>query len=79
LAISQGEHRYVAIPGLRQLAKSVASEYGDKGAIVISYGGDGVRIGVEGLSRPEAEKALCIAIYYGILFSENGMTSWEIA
>jgi len=48
----------------RGLAGSVAAECKDKGAVVISYGEDGVRIGVENLTPEELREALCTAIHY---------------
>jgi hypothetical protein len=49
---------------LTKMASSIASAYRDKGAIVITSGEDGVRIGVHGLDLREAEDALCTAIYH---------------
>jgi len=47
---------------LHDLAWTVAAECRDKGAIVISYGYKGVRIGVENLTPEELREALCTAI-----------------
>lgn len=49
---------------LTTMAASIATAYRDKGAIVITSGEDGVRIGVHGLELREAEDALCTAIYH---------------
>jgi hypothetical protein len=49
---------------LTKMAASIASTYRDKGAIVITSGDDGIRIGVHGLDLREAEDALCTAIYH---------------
>ena len=49
---------------LTKMASSIASTYRDKGAIVITSGEDGIRIGVHGLDLREAEDALCTAIYH---------------
>ena len=46
------------------MAGSIASSYGDKGAIIISVGDDGYRFGVEGLTPEEVEKAACLLIHY---------------
>ena len=32
--------------------------------IVISYGDDGIRVGVHGLDAKEMQEALCVAIYH---------------
>jgi hypothetical protein len=67
-----------SLAGLQMVAKAVADQYGDKGAIVVTYGKDSVRLGSHGLSPAEAENALCIAIYYHILFAEKSIYSWEL-
>lgn len=46
------------------MAGGIASAYDDDGAIVISVGKEGVRIGVEGLSPEQVREALCVAINY---------------
>ncbi len=61
---------------LRRMASSIASSYGDDGAIVISVGKEGVRIGIEGLAPQQIQDALCIAIHYNFCFSDNESTSW---
>jgi hypothetical protein len=53
-----------SLNGLRTTAKAVAAQYEDEGAIVISVGKEGVRIGTEGLSFQQIHDALCIAINY---------------
>lgn len=53
---------------LQGLAKTVAGELGDKGAVVISFSTEGVRIGVEGLTPEELRGALCTAIHYSYFF-----------
>ena len=60
---------------LQKMAKAIASSYGDKGAIVLTCGEEGVRVGMAGLSPDEAERALCIAIHYNIKFSDEETTS----
>jgi hypothetical protein len=49
---------------LKTMAASVSRSYGDKGAIVITSGDDGIRVGVYGLELSEAQEALCVAIYH---------------
>lgn len=57
--------------GLRKMASAIAASYGDEGAIVISVGKEGVRIGVEGLTPEQIEHALCVAIHYNLSFSSE--------
>jgi len=56
---------------LRGLAKTIAEECKDKGAVVISYGEEGVRIGVENLTPEELREALCTAIHYSYVFEDE--------
>ncbi len=63
--------RIVPIAGLRHMAQSIASQYGDKGGIVLTYGEEGIRVGMAGLSPDEMERALCVAIHYNIKFSDQ--------
>lgn len=56
---------------LRGLAKTIAAECKDKGAVVISYGEEGVRIGVENLTPEELREALCTAIHYSFDFEDE--------
>lgn len=56
---------------LRGLAKTIATECKDKGAVVISYGEEGVRIGVENLTPEELREALCTAIHYSFDFEDE--------
>ena len=53
--------------GLRHTAAAVARNYGDKGAIVITYGEGIVRIGCENLSPLELREILCAAISYSYI------------
>ncbi len=58
------------------MARSIAANYGDEGAIVISKGPDGYRFGVEGLTPEEVERAACLLIHYNFTFSDDeGTTS----
>ena len=56
---------------LQHTAAAVARNYGDKGSVVITYGSDGVRIGVEGLTPAELREALCTAIHYSFVFEDD--------
>jgi len=56
---------------LRGIARTVAAECGDKGAVVISYSSEGVRIGVENLTPAELREALCTAIHYSFAFEDQ--------
>jgi hypothetical protein len=51
---------------LRRMAASIASTYGDGGAIIITSGDNGIRIGVHGLNGREIQEALCVAIYHAV-------------
>ena len=51
---------------LQRMAGSIAANYGDKGAIILTYGDDGIRVGVSGLTELEAQKALCVGIYHNL-------------
>ena len=53
---------------LKKMATSIASDYGDKGAIIITMGEDGIRIGTDGLSYQELNEVLCTAIHYNFCF-----------
>jgi hypothetical protein len=52
---------------LERMARSIAQAYGDKGAIVITVGEDGVRIGVHGLDAREIQDALCVGLFYNFV------------
>ncbi len=56
---------------LRHTAAAVSRNYGDKGAIVITFGEKGVRIGVESLTPQELREALCTAIHYSFVFESE--------
>ena len=56
---------------LRHTAGAVARNYGDKGAVVITYGDDGIRIGTESLTPSELREALCTAIHYSYVFEDT--------
>ncbi len=55
---------------LRGLARTIAAECGDKGAIVITLGEEGIRIGTEGCTPTELREALCTAIHYSYVFED---------
>jgi len=56
--------------GLKSMARSIAQSHGDKGAIVISMGNDGIRIGTAGLTFGEVREALCVAIHHSYCFED---------
>lgn len=56
---------------LRMTARAIASQYGDKGAIIITSGRGGIRIGAENLTPQELREALCAAIHYSYVFEEG--------
>lgn len=54
---------------LRHTAGAIARNYGDKGAVVITFNADGeTRIGVENLTSEELRGVLCTAIHYSFVF-----------
>jgi hypothetical protein len=56
---------------LQRTAGAIASNYGDKGAVIITIGDDGTRIGVENLTPQELREALCVAINYSFEFEDE--------
>lgn len=48
------------------MAASIASNYGDDGAIVITSGKEGIRIGVHNLVASDLQDVLCVAIYHTV-------------
>jgi DNA-binding NtrC family response regulator len=69
----ENQTKTVSTTGLlthKEMARSIASSYGDKGAIVITVGEEGVRIGVDGLNQQQIQDALCIAIHYNFGFPD---------
>jgi hypothetical protein len=55
---------------LKHMARSISQSYGDKGAIVLSVGTDGVRVGVYGLDAKEIQDALCVGIHYNFVMDQ---------
>lgn len=51
---------------LRRTAASIASNYGDEGAIVITRGKEGIRVGVHNLDPSDLQDMLCVAIYHAV-------------
>ena len=49
---------------LKRIAASISRSYADKGALVVTSGEDGIRVGVHGLDLREVQDALCVAIYH---------------
>lgn len=56
---------------LQRTAAAIAQSYGDKGAIVISYGPQGIRIGAKGIEPAELREALCLAMHYSYAFEDE--------
>jgi hypothetical protein len=56
---------------LKRTANAVAQNYGDRGAIIVTVGAEGVRIGTDGLTPQELREALTIAIHYSFVFEEE--------
>lgn len=54
---------------LQRTAASIASNYGDDGAIVITSGKDGIRIGVHNLAASDLQDVLCVAIHHAVIKS----------
>ena len=54
---------------LSLIARSIAANYGDKGAVVITLNSKGVRIGAEGLTPEELRQALRLGIDYSFEFT----------
>jgi hypothetical protein len=50
---------------LRRTA-SIAANYGDEGAVVITKGEEGIRIGVHNLAASDLQDMLCVAIYHSV-------------
>ena len=61
------EHQRLAAVGLERMARSIARSYGDKGAVVITVGESGFRVGVAGLTDRELQDALCVGIHHNLL------------
>ena len=57
---------------LERMAGPIASSYGDKGAVVITVGDDGFRVGVANLTDRELQDALCVAIHHSVLAASSG-------
>lgn len=51
---------------LRRMAASIASNYGDDGAIIITRGKDGIRVGVHNLDPSDLQDMLCVAIHHSV-------------
>lgn len=51
---------------LRRTAAAIASNYGDDGAIVITRGKDGIRVGVHNLAPSDLQDVLCVAIHHAV-------------
>jgi len=62
---------------LRHTAAAIARNYGDKGAVVITWGKEGIRIGTENLTPQELREALCTAIHYSYVFEKSDFIDSE--
>lgn len=62
---------------LRHTAGAIARNYGDKGAVVITFNAEEgeTRMGVENLTPQELREALCTAIHYSFVFEEDAPES----
>ena len=67
MALTPNNMQNVHPVDLERMARSIAQAYGDKGAIVITVGEDGVRIGVHGLDAREIQDALCVGLFYNFV------------
>ncbi len=57
---------------LSHTAGAIARNFGDKGAIVITFSEDGLtRVGVENLTPEELREALGTAIHYSFVFADE--------
>lgn len=56
---------------LERMARSIAAAYGDKGALILTVGDDGVRVGVHGLNAREIQEALCVGIHYNFVMDSS--------
>jgi hypothetical protein len=67
-----------------QGAGAIARNYGDKGAIVITFSEDGLtRVG-ENLTPEELREVLCTAIHYSFVFADEAVkepdeTAWSLS
>jgi hypothetical protein len=53
------------------MARSIAQTYGDKGAIILTVGKDGIRVGMHGLNAREILDALCVGLHYNFIKDED--------
>lgn len=59
---------------LRHTAGAIARNYGDKGAIIITFSENGLtRVGVGNLMPEELREALCAAIHYSFVFADEAV------
>ncbi len=72
---TSGQSRPITAIDLKRMAGSIAAGYGDKGAVVITCGPDGFRIGVSGLTHRELQDALCVANHYNFCHMEEASAS----
>jgi len=59
---------------LKHTAGAIARNYGDKGAIIITFSDDGLtRVGVENLTPEEFREALCTAMHYSFVYADEAI------
>jgi hypothetical protein len=75
--MSETEQKGVRPLSLRHTAAAVARNYGDKGAVVVTYADGRVRIGAENLTPDELREALCTAIHYSYVFEKSDFEESE--
>ncbi len=56
---------------LERTAAAIAKNYGDKGAAIVTFGEEGVRVGVSNLTPDELREALCVAVHYSFVFEDG--------
>ncbi len=56
---------------LERMARSIARTYGDKGALILTVGEHGIRVGVHGLNAREIQDALCVGIHYNFVMDTD--------
>lgn len=56
---------------LQRTAAAIAKNYGDKGAAIVTFGEDGIRVGVSNLTPDELREPLCTAVHYSFVFEED--------
>ncbi len=60
---------------LRRMAAAIARSHGASGAIVITYGPEGIRVGAGNLTPEEMREALCVAVHYSFRLEASSASS----